>query len=57
VQACNSTGRHDPGAFAGSGTTVQAALMEGFNVIAIEMTDEYLPLIVERIERYGEMLF
>ncbi len=43
--------------FAGSGTTVQAALMEGFNVIAIEMTDEYLPLIVERIERYGEMLF
>ncbi len=43
--------------FAGSGTTVQAALMEDFNVIAIEMTDEYLPLIVERIERYGEMLF
>jgi len=43
--------------FAGSGTTVEAALMEGFNVIAIEMTDEYLPLIVERIERYGEMLF
>jgi len=43
--------------FAGSGTTVQAALMEGFNVIGIEMTDEYLPLIVERIERYGEMLF
>ncbi len=31
--------------------------MEGFNVIGIEMTDEYLPLIVERIERYGEMLF
>jgi len=43
--------------FAGSGTTIEAALMEGFNVIAIEMTDEYLPLIVERIERYGEMLF
>jgi len=58
VQACNATaGGTILEPFAGSGTTVQAALMEGFNVIGIEMTDEYLPLIVERIERYGEMLF
>lgn len=43
--------------FAGSGTTIEAALNEGFNVIGIEMTDEYLPLIIERIERYGEKLW
>ena len=40
--------------FAGSGTTIEAALNEGFNVIGIEMTDEYLPLIMARIERYNE---
>jgi len=43
--------------FAGSGTTIEAALMEGFHVIAIEMTDEYLPLIMQRIERYDEGMF
>jgi site-specific DNA-methyltransferase (adenine-specific) len=43
--------------FAGSGTTIEAALNEGFNVIGIEMTDEYLPLIIERIERHGEKLW
>jgi DNA modification methylase len=42
--------------FAGSGTTIEAALEEGFNVIGIEMTDEYLPLIMARIERYGDKL-
>jgi site-specific DNA-methyltransferase (adenine-specific) len=42
--------------FAGSGTTIEAALNEGFNVIGIEMTDEYLPLIMSRIERYGDKL-
>jgi site-specific DNA-methyltransferase (adenine-specific) len=42
--------------FAGSGTTIEAALNEGFNVIGIEMTDEYLPLIMARIERYGDKL-
>jgi DNA modification methylase len=29
--------------FAGSGTTLMAATMEGFNSIGIEMTDDYLP--------------
>jgi site-specific DNA-methyltransferase (adenine-specific) len=43
--------------FAGSGTTIEAALNEGFNVIGIEMTDEYLPLNIERIERHGEKLW
>lgn len=37
--------------FAGSGTTVEAALLEGFNVIGVEMMSEYLPLIEHRIER------
>lgn len=42
--------------FAGSGTTIEAALNEGFNVIGIEMTDEYLPLIMARIDRHGDKL-
>lgn len=42
--------------FAGSGTTIEAALNEDFNVIGIEMTDEYLPLIMARIERHGDKL-
>ena len=37
--------------FAGSGTTVEAALLEGFDIIAIEREAEYLPLIQARIER------
>lgn len=37
--------------FAGSGTTVEAALLEGFQVIGIEREADYLPLIEARIER------
>ena len=37
--------------FAGSGTTIEAALIEGFNSIGIELTEEYLPLIQQRIQR------
>lgn len=37
--------------FAGSGTTVEAAMVEGFNVIGIEREAEYLPLIQARIAR------
>jgi DNA modification methylase len=37
--------------FAGSGTTVEAALIEGFDVIGIEREAEYLPLIQARIDR------
>ena len=43
--------------FSGSGATIEAALLEGFNVIGIEMTEEYLPLIMSRIERYDEGMF
>ena len=38
--------------FAGSGTTLEAATIEGFNSIGIELTDEYLPLIVQRLHRH-----
>jgi hypothetical protein len=37
--------------FAGSGTTVEACIVEGFQCIAIEKGDEYLPLIMQRIHR------
>jgi len=37
--------------FAGSGTTVEAALLEGFSVLAFEKTADYLPLIRERVRR------
>ena len=37
--------------FAGSGTTVEACIVEGFHCIAIEKGEEYLPLITQRIHR------
>ena len=37
--------------FAGSGTTVEACIIEGFDCIAIEKGAEYLPLIMQRIHR------
>lgn len=37
--------------FAGSGTTLEAAMLEGFNVVGIEREADYLPLIQARIER------
>ena len=35
--------------FAGSGTTMAAAILEGFNVIGCELTDDYLPIINGRV--------
>jgi site-specific DNA-methyltransferase (adenine-specific) len=37
--------------FAGSGTTIEAAMLEGFDVIGIEREATYLPLIDARIAR------
>jgi DNA modification methylase len=37
--------------FAGSGTTVEACILEGFRCIAIEREADYLPLIEQRIHR------
>lgn len=37
--------------FAGSGTTAEACLLEGFGCVAIEREADYLPLIVQRLNR------
>ena len=37
--------------FAGSGTTLEAAMLEGFNVTGVEREADYLPLIQARIDR------
>lgn len=42
--------------FAGSGTTIEAALIEGFNPVGIEMEADYLPLIQHRIDRQAATL-
>ena len=36
--------------FAGSGSTLVAATLEGFSSIGIEITEEYIPIIKARIE-------
>ena len=36
--------------FAGSGTTLAAATLEGFDAIGIELTADYLPIITGRIQ-------
>lgn len=42
--------------FAGSGATIEAALIEGFSPIGIEMETDYLPLIQHRIDRQAGTL-
>lgn len=37
--------------FAGSGTTVEAAILEGFDCVAVEREADYLPLIVSRLSK------
>lgn len=39
--------------FAGSGTTLEAAALEGFDSIGFELTEDYLPLIELRAKRSG----
>lgn len=39
--------------FAGSGTTLEAALSEGFSAVGVELTTNYVPLIAARAERCG----
>lgn len=43
-------GGHILDPFAGSGTTVLAAVLEGYEATGIEMSDEYARLATERIE-------
>jgi DNA modification methylase len=48
--------------FAGSGTTLAAGLLEGFTVVGIELTDDYLPIIegrchwAERQSQFGPIV-
>jgi DNA modification methylase len=42
--------------FAGSGTTVEACILEGFQCVAIEREADYLPLIESRIARASQKL-
>lgn len=42
--------------FAGSGTTAEACVVEGFRCIAIEREAAYLPLIVQRLSKPIEMV-
>ena len=37
--------------FAGSGTTAEAAILEGFRAVVVEREAEYLPHITQRIHR------
>ena len=37
--------------FGGSGTTIEACVIEGFRCIAIELTEEYLTLIAQRLTK------
>lgn len=41
--------------FAGTGTTAEACVAEGFKCIAIEREESYLPLIMQRITKTTEM--
>ena len=43
--------------FAGSGTTLEAAVLEGFNAIGTEREEIYLPLIMQRLRRIGDVPF
>ena len=40
--------------FAGSGTTVEAAMLEGFESIGIEKEADYVDLIQVRIDRHSQ---
>jgi DNA modification methylase len=51
VKLCTPPGGTVLDPFAGSGTTIEAAILEGFDVIGIEREAEYLPLIRQRIDR------
>jgi site-specific DNA-methyltransferase (adenine-specific) len=44
-------GGHILDPFAGSGTTVLAAVLEGYKATGIEVTDDYARLAKERIQR------
>ena len=54
IRLVTPPGGHILDPFAGSGTTVEAALRERVRVTAIEREADYLPLILQRIERHED---
>lgn len=40
--------------FLGSGTTAEAAILEGFKFVGVEKTEDYLPLIQQRLNKYAD---
>ena len=53
VQICTPGGRIlDP--FAGSGTTVLAAVQEGYEAVGIELTDAYFQLVLSVWNRHSK---
>ena len=53
VQICEPGGRIlDP--FAGSGTTILAAVQEGYEAVGIELTDAYFQLGTQRVKQVLE---
>jgi hypothetical protein len=42
--------------FAGSGTTAEACLLEGFSCVAVDVTAAHMPLIRQRIDRHPATL-
>ena len=54
IRLVTPPGGHILDPFAGSGATVEAALREGVRVTAIEREADYLPLILQRIERHED---
>jgi len=42
--------------FAGSGTTLEAAFLEGMDAVGMELTEQYVPLIAQRIARHDSNL-
>jgi DNA modification methylase len=42
--------------FTGSGSTGKAAILQGFDFIGIEMTEEYLPIIEGRLKHAEQLV-
>lgn len=53
VRLVTPPGGHVVDPFAGSGTTVEAALLEGFDVTGIERDADFIPLIRSRVDRFN----
>lgn len=55
IELLTPAGGHVLEPFAGSGTTIEAAMRAGFRVTAIEREESFLPLIESRLDRLEEV--